>query len=348
MLKKQFRIQRLNHSIGAGVAALLFCFTVQAGEVQMSDLSDFSPSAYGITAGVPLDLWTQSDKKLIYKLLDKIAIQSLKQSERVRLSDLLSRDTGRFMWTDVQQSDDFLVKRMHTLFQVGDFQTVERVIQSLPARRRSDALAAVLADVYLMQKNGAAVLRVLEENPNLPNASQKRISALLLQDDLAGAGLQYELYRENNVSVSDYARVGDAVFRDRPLTEKEKVSLTPELLPLWLAAGQKVIEKTGWIQAGLKTLKPDMILSEEKTKSPDVKQNFTSSELSDIADLTVQSMDMYPMDMYRALGQAATEKRRAEAVLWGILLLSESDFYRPEITQIMDEMMEASVPVPIE
>lgn len=346
MLKKQFRMKRRNHKMGIlkqsvfiGLIAGLILSPARAQVVQVQELSDFSPSAYGIPIGQPIDLWSVSNPKLIYKLLDKVSEKSLKPSEAERLVRLLSADTGYFVWPEFQQSDAFLIKRLQTLLKIGAFETVEQVIQSVPVAHRSADLLALWVDVLILQGKTKEAFALLDRESQIPHSEQKRMAALLAQDDFDNARLLYELYREQNPTETDFVLLADAVFRDRPLPKDKQIQPSVENIFLLMRLKKVESQKAGWIRAVLNRFKPDLLTPTALSDTIDVKRDLTGDNLLKIADLTPESKTVYPFDMYRALGQAAGDGRRGEAVLWAVLLLSESDFYRVEITRVMNDMM---------
>lgn len=323
------------------VASFVFlCPTgVGASEIQIQTLSDFSLSSYGTHALTYPDLWEKSDKMVVYELLDKIATRSLKQSEKEILVRLLTADTGPFIWSDVQNSDAFLIKRMQTLFDIGAFEAVYQTVQSIALTQRSQALSTLLFDALLMNGQIQEACALLDDKEPVLNIDERRISCLLAQNKMAEASLQYELYRENKQDESSFTKLGDYVFRGRPFKVDLNQPVLPETILLWIVYGQVPTEnQKAWVREAVRHLKPELIKQESPSKSENEK-SFSRADLLKLIEMTPEMQAVYPMDLYRALGQAAAQERRGEAVLWGVLLLSQSDFYRPEITTLMVDMM---------
>lgn len=318
--------------------ALLWPVGVWASEIQVADLSDFSLSSYGTHTLNQTHLWENSSPDVVNALLDKIADRSLSSAEKNRLVRLLTADTGLLIWPSVQKSDSFLVKRMQTLFDVGAFEAVSQTIQSVAPAHRSPALSLLLFQALLMNGQIQEACALLDEKEAGIGTDERRITCLLAQDKMAEARLQYELYRENQ-SKTDWTQLGDIVFRERSAKPDLKQAVRPETFFLWLRYGKVPLEnQKAWVQEALMRLKPDWVPAKASILDRQEK-TFSDADLIKIADLKPEEKNIYPMDMYRALGQAAAQQRRGEAVLWGVLLLSQSDFYRPEITELMDEMM---------
>jgi len=330
LIKKNFTLTAL---------ALFWPMVVCAGEVQIQNLSDFSVSSYGTHTLQQTHLWENSDPIVIQKLLMQIADRSLKQTEKERLIRLLTADTGPFIWQTFQQSDVFLVWRMQTLFDVGAFESVIQTIQSLAPTQRSLSLSSLLFNALLMKGQAHEACALLDEKETGLNTDERRIVCLLAQGKKSDARLQYELYRENNTDKTDWMYLGDIVLRERPLNPDFKKIVTPETIFLWILYGQVPLEnQKSWVQEALVHLKPDLVPA-KVSMSDEQKKTFSDADLIKLADLKPEEQSIYPMDVYRAFGQAVAQQRHGEAVLWGILLLSQSDFYRPEITTLMDEMM---------
>ena len=340
MWKKQFLMPQLIRKIGALVLiALLWPMGVRANEIQIQNLSDFSLSSYGTHTLNQTHLWENSDPDVVQKLLAHLADCSLKPAEKERLVRLLTADTGPFIWPSFQQSDVFLVWRMQTLFDVGAFEAVIQTIQSVTPAQRSPALSALLFDALLMNGQTREACTLLDEKEAMNQADERRIACLLAQEKVADARLQYELYKESKPAQTNWTHLADIVFQERALKPDFKQTVTPETIFLWILYGQVPLEnQKDWVKVALARLKPSLLPASSVEKSASEK-DFTRSDLLKIADMKPEKQWVYPMDMYRALGQAAAQERRGEAVLWALLLLSQSDFYRPEMTELMDDMM---------
>ena len=323
------------------IAGLFFlCPTgIWASEIQIQTLSDFSLSSYGTHTLAYPDLWAKSDKAVVYKLLEQIATRSLKPSEKEILVRLLTADTGPFIWSDVQNSDAFLIKRMQTLFDIGAFEAVRQTVQSIALTQRSQALSALLFNALLMNGQVQEACALLDDKETALNTDERRMSCLLAQNKVAEASLQYELYRENKQKETSFTKLGDQVFRGRSFKADLNQSVLPETILLWIAYGQVPMEnQKAWVREAVRHLKPALIKKEDAPKSA-AEKTFSQADLLKLAETAPEMQAVYPMDLYRALGQAAAQERRGEAVLWGILLLSQSDFYRPEITTLMADMI---------
>ncbi len=204
-------------------------------EVIVESLPALTLNTVGIIPTTNPNLWSQTPANVLLDTIRQIGNSNLSPAERQLVVQLLSLDiTGtQFVDTDnILGESVFLKERLQTLFNLGEWESVLKLIALVPESDLSDDILKIKINTLLLKgdvKDSCGLIEEREFKLDSQYVDKMRIACFLAKEEKDKAILAYDIYQEKTGDTDSlFATLAENGLREIPTSLPKNAALSPE------------------------------------------------------------------------------------------------------------------------
>lgn len=223
------------------VAGMMSCPLVAVGddfnpsEVIVESLPALTLNSIGIIPTTNPDLWSQTPANVLIDTIRQIGETNLSPAERQLVAHLLLLDITGTQFTDTDNilgETAFLKERLQTLFNMGEWESVLKLIELIPDPDLPDDILKIKINTLLLKgdvKDSCGLIDERESKLDSQYVDKMRIACFLAKEEKEKAVLAYDIYQEKTGDTDSlFATLAENGLREIQTSLPKNAILSPE------------------------------------------------------------------------------------------------------------------------